>query len=275
MAMSRFHVNRRDGRRGSIGSRAAAALAVVAGLGLVALGLHEGFVGGLAQRPGASLGLSAHPSAPPLTSMAAAALSVESLRPLSSYVLVRPKEAVKETKGGLLLSTKSQEKPIEGEVVSVGAGSVNEETGVRTPVWAQVGKKVMYSKYGAEKVKLGDDEYVLVRDQELLLSYEGEEATLESLKMPPGKLLVRLQEEEGQTEGGLLLSKGAAKPDTTVGVVVSVSEGVRGKDGEMLPLEVQVGDVVRFRYGNEVKLEVGKAEFRTIDSEDCLAKWRA
>lgn len=201
-------------------------------------------------------------------------MSVDDLQPLASYVLVRPKEAVSETKGGILLSTSAKDKPNEGEVLAVGPGGVNQDTGSRTPVWSEVGKQVMYSKYGAEKVTLGDDEYALVRDDDVLLSYEGDAPSLENIKMPHGKLLVRLRKEVESSEGGILLSKGASKPDTTVGDVVAVSEGVRGKDGELHPLEVEVGDAVRFRYGSEVKLEVGKSEFRAIDYQDCLAKWR-
>lgn len=230
-----------------------------------------GFVAGWRGPPQTLAGPRA--AAPPRP-LALAALSVDELRPLGSYALVRPKEAVSETKGGLLLSTSVKDKPNEGEVLAVGPGTVDQETGVLTAVWAEVGKSVMYSKYGAEKVTLGSDEYALVSDSDILLSYQGAEPSLDNLKMPFGKLLVRLREEAETSEGGLVLSKGAAKPDTTVGEVVAVSDGVRGRDGELVPLEVEMGDVVRFRYGNEVKLEVGKSEFRAIDAEDCLAKWK-
>jgi len=258
--------------------RAPLAFAAAASVGAALLaacgGAGSGFVAGSASRLGASP-RAAHssPDRRPATA-ALAALSVDDLRPLAAYVLVRPKEAVSETKGGILLSVAAKDKPNEGEVLAVGPGTVDQDTGARTPVWAEVGKNVMYSKYGAEKVTLGKDEYALVGDRDILLSYEGDEPSLENLKMPHGKLLVRLRTEVEASEGGILLSKGAAKPDTTIGDVVAVSDGVRDKDGNLVPLDVEVGDAVRFRYGSEVKLEVGKAEYRAIDAEDCLAKWK-
>lgn len=256
-------------------TRSATSLAVCCAAAAASAALAACFVGG---RGGAPLLASRSPRSSAASSAsspsALAALSVDELTPLASYVLVRPKEAVSETKGGILLSVSAKDKPNEGEVLAVGPGTVDQDSGARTPVWAEVGKNVMYSKYGAEKVTLGNDEYALVNDRDILLSYEGEEPSLESLKMPHGKLLVRLREEVESSEGGILLSKGAAKPDTTIGEVVAVSDGVRGKDGSLVPLEVEVGDAVRFRYGSEVKLEVGKAEFRAIDAEDCLAKWK-
>lgn len=194
------------------------------------------------------------------------------LKPLSGYVLVKPKDAATSTKGGLLLPNAAQDKPSEGEVLGIGPGKM--EDNARKPMWTQVGMKVMYGKYGAEKVEVDDVEHVLVRDDDVLLSYSGEEPTLENIRMPTGKVLVQLREENTVTEGGLLLSRGAAKPKTTIGEVAAVSEGILGDDGELVPLDVEVGDSVRFRYGSEVKLEVGKAEYRVVDAESCLAKWR-
>ncbi|CAE8627409.1 unnamed protein product, partial [Polarella glacialis] len=199
------------------------------------------------------------------------ALEVTSdLAPLSSYVLVKPKEAVRTTKGGLVLPT-SKDKPSEGQVLAAGPGTVDEETGVRKPVWSQAGMTVLHTKYGAEEVEHNGEDYVLVRDEDVLLSYAGEEPTLENIRMPPGKVLLRLVEGESQSQGGILFSKGATKPDTTLGEVVAVSEGVYDRDGKLVPLELQAGDMVRFRYGSEVKLDVGKSEFRAVDASDCRA----
>jgi len=197
------------------------------------------------------------------------------LEPLANYVLVRPREASTTTKSGLLLSAAAAEKPNEGEVVAVGPGAVDEASGLLQPVWAEVGANVVYSKYGVDKVKVGDVEHILVKDSEVLLSYKGDEATLDNVKMPRGKVLIQLQEKDAQTKGGILLSKGSIKADTTLGNVVVVGEGVLGRDGAVQPVDIAVGDHVRFKYGNEVKLDVGKDEYRVVDAEDCIAKWSA
>lgn len=94
-----------------------------------------------------------------------------------------------------------------------------------------------------------------------------------NVKMPLGKVLVRLQEEKSESAGGVLLSKGAAKSDTTVGEVVAVSDGILDSKGDLAPLDIAVGDMVKFRYGSEVELEVAGA-FRAVDAGDCLLKWR-
>lgn len=210
-----------------------------------------------------------------LVSYAAAEPSTADLKPLSSYLLVRPKEAASATKGGIALaSAKKDEEPSEGLVLAVGPGGVDATSGAVQPIWTQAGKRVIYGKYGAENVEVGGEDLVLVRDDDVLLSYDGEEPTLENLQMPPGKVLVRLLEEVDASEGGLLLSKAAAKPETTVGKVVAVSEGVKTKSGKLVPLGVEVGDMVRFTYGSEVELEVGKTDYRAINWNDCIAKWK-
>ncbi|CAE7884909.1 CPN20 [Symbiodinium necroappetens] len=195
------------------------------------------------------------------------------LSPLFDYVLIKAKEAVTSTKSGLLLPT-SSEKPSEGEVVAVGPGAV-QETGVQVPVWAQVGMKVLHGKYGVEEVKYNEEDHVLVRDDDVLLSYSGDEPTLESIQMPRGKVLLKLLDEKEESQGGILLSKGAAKPDTTIGEVVAVGEDALDRFGKPITTDLAVGDTVRFRFGNEVKLDLGKSEFRSVDVSECLAKWKS
>ncbi|CAJ1346212.1 unnamed protein product [Effrenium voratum] len=196
-------------------------------------------------------------------------------------------EAVTSTKSGLLLPSSSdcpsvlgvlgtqtvvcrEEKPSEGEVVAVGPGSVK-ENGMQVAPWAEAGMKILHGKYGVEEVTYNGEEHVLVRDEDVLLSYEGE-PTLESIKMPRGKVLLKLLEKESQ--GGILLSKGAAKPDTTMGEVVAVGDDDLDRNGKPVPMDIAVGDFVRFRFGNEVKLDLGKSEFRSVSASECLAKWR-
>uniref|UniRef100_A0A7S1LKI4 20 kDa chaperonin, chloroplastic n=1 Tax=Alexandrium catenella TaxID=2925 RepID=A0A7S1LKI4_ALECA len=195
------------------------------------------------------------------------------LVPLANHVLVRPREAETVSKGGILLSNKGKEKPTEGVVLSVGPGGVDEETGKKLPMWVEAGSKVLYGKYGCEKIQYNDEEHMLVKDSDVLLMYSGEEPTLENIKIPYGKVLMELKEKPTESEGGLILSLGSAKPDTKVGKVVAAADGMLGSDGEVLPLELAVGDTVRFLYGREVKLELGASEYRVVDAGDCLAKW--
>ncbi|CAJ1448191.1 unnamed protein product [Effrenium voratum] len=220
--------------------------------------------------PGFLVGLAFAPHAGVRTALRAKTAEVTGeLTPLFDYVLAKSKEAVTSTKSGLLLPS-SSEKPSEGEVVAVGPGSVK-ENGVQVAPWAEAGMKILHGKYGVEEVTYNGEEHVLVRDEDVLLSYEGE-PTLESIKMPRGKVLLKLLEKESQ--GGILLSKGAAKPDTTMGEVVAVGDDDLDRNGKPVPMDIAVGDFVRFRFGNEVKLDLGKSEFRSVSASECLAKWR-
>merc|ERR1712194_297308 len=148
-------------------------------------------------------------------------------------------------------------KPCEGEVIAVGPGDIDEQTGKIVPLEVTVGTKVLYSKYGGEKVKVGDVEHVLVQESDVLLSYTGEEATLENIKMPRHKVLIRLRANDKKTTSGLLLSAGAGKSQATLGDIVSAGSGGLGPSGEVQPLDVSVGDCVKFSYGSEVSLELG------------------
>lgn len=213
----------------------------------------------------------------------------EDAKPLSSYLLVLPKAAPSETKGGILLPTTDKERSREtdeGQVLAVGPGNLVEAADgsvARRPVWAAAGQQVMYKAYGAEATSLSqgsdveDVEFALVFDRDVLLSYQGDEATLETLRLPPGKVLLRLQQEEEEQGGFVLASQAASEEGKKVGEVVAASDGILTNDGQLVPLGVEVGDLVRFVYGYEVQLAVGgddRAEYTVVDAEACLARWR-
>ncbi len=71
------------------------------------------------------------------------------------------------TKGGIVLPDTAKTRPQEGEVIAVGPGKVT-ENGVLVPVEITVGDKVMYSKYGGTEIKIGKDEYVILRQDDIL-----------------------------------------------------------------------------------------------------------
>jgi len=89
------------------------------------------------------------------------------LKPLGDRIVVKATEAEEVTKGGIVLPDTAQEKPREGEVIAVGPGTVM-ETGAKAPMEVKVGDKVIYSKYGGTEVKLGGEEYVILRQADIL-----------------------------------------------------------------------------------------------------------
>ena len=89
------------------------------------------------------------------------------LQPLGERVIVKPSEQESTTKGGIFLPDTAKEKPQEGEVVAVGPGRVPDD-GTRVAMELSAGDKVIYSKYAGTEYKDGDDEYLILRESDVL-----------------------------------------------------------------------------------------------------------
>ena len=92
------------------------------------------------------------------------------LVPLGDRVVLKQLEAEETTKSGIVLPGQAQEKPQQAEVIAVGPGGVVEGKEVKMEV--AVGNKVIYSKYAGTEVKLDGEEYVLVRQADILAVVE-------------------------------------------------------------------------------------------------------
>ena len=88
-------------------------------------------------------------------------------QPLGDRVVIKPLEKEEVTKGGLVLPDTAREKPQEGEVVAVGLGRVGDD-GKRIAMEVKAGDKVVYSKYSGTEFKEDDDEYLIVRESDIL-----------------------------------------------------------------------------------------------------------
>ena len=93
------------------------------------------------------------------------------LVPLGDRVVLKQYEAEEKTKSGISLASKTQEKPQEAEVIAVGPGGVVD--GKEVTMQVKAGAKVIYSKYSGNEVKLGDEEYIIVRQNDILAVVEG------------------------------------------------------------------------------------------------------
>ena len=81
------------------------------------------------------------------------------IEPLSEYVLIEPKRADSRTASGIVLPDTSEEKPQEGTVVAVGSDK---------KIKVKPGQNVIYSKYSGNEIKVGDMEYLLVKNEDIL-----------------------------------------------------------------------------------------------------------
>ena len=94
------------------------------------------------------------------------------IRPLNDRVLVKRLEEDETTKGGIIIPDSAKEKPAEGEVIAVGHGKLNDK-GERVALELKAGDRVLFSKYGGTDVKMDGDEYLIMREDDILAVVEG------------------------------------------------------------------------------------------------------
>ena len=92
------------------------------------------------------------------------------LSPLGDKVVLKQLEAEETTASGIVLPGNAQEKPQQAEVIAVGPGGVVDGKEVKMQV--SVGDKVIYSKYAGTEVKLGDEEFIIVRQNDIVAIVE-------------------------------------------------------------------------------------------------------
>jgi chaperonin GroES len=89
------------------------------------------------------------------------------LRPLQDRILVERVEEETTTKGGIIIPDTAKEKPAEGKVVAVGNGKVAED-GKRIALEVKKGDRILFGKYSGTEVKISGDEYLIMREDDVL-----------------------------------------------------------------------------------------------------------
>jgi chaperonin GroES len=93
------------------------------------------------------------------------------ITPLHDRVLVRRLEEKETAKGGIIIPDTAKEKPHEGEVIAVGAGKL--EKGHRIALDVKVGDRILFGKYTGNDIKIEDQEYLILREEEILAKVGG------------------------------------------------------------------------------------------------------
>ena len=94
------------------------------------------------------------------------------LRPLHDRVLIKRTDSEEKTAGGIIIPDTAKEKPMEGEVVAVGSGARN-EAGHLVPLDVKVGDKVLFGKWNGTEVKVGGQELLMMKENEIMAIIEG------------------------------------------------------------------------------------------------------
>ena len=89
------------------------------------------------------------------------------IRPLHDRVIVRRLEEERKSPGGIVIPDTVKEKPVQGEVVAVGKGKIMEDGKVR-PLDVKAGDKILFGKYSGTEVKVGNEELLVMREEDIM-----------------------------------------------------------------------------------------------------------
>ena len=93
------------------------------------------------------------------------------VRPLHDRLIVQRLEEEEKTKGGIIIPDTAKEKPIEGKVIAVGAGRIRKD-GTKMPLEVKKGNRVLYAKYAETEVKIDGEEYLIMKEDDILAIIE-------------------------------------------------------------------------------------------------------
>lgn len=177
-------------------------------------------------------------------------LTVEgNLTPLANNLLIKVKDVASSTQGGLYIPDNAKERPTEGTVIAAGTGRVHPETGLQLTNAVKVGQNVIYGKYDGTELKYNGFNHQMIKDDDVLLTYSGTDATLENVECVKDQVLVKLPPKEETNLAGIIISTplGGEAKRPNYGTVAKIGPGRQTGTGTIMPIQVNPGDGVRFR----------------------------
>ena len=94
-------------------------------------------------------------------------MSKMKVKPLLDRVLIKRVESEEKVKGGIIIPDTAKEKPMEGKVIAVGAGRLDDD-GKRIPMEVKAGDRILFGKYAGTEIKIEDEEHIILREDEIL-----------------------------------------------------------------------------------------------------------
>lgn len=94
------------------------------------------------------------------------------IRPLHDRIVAKRREQEEEVRGGIIIPDTAKEKPQEAEIIAVGPGKLDDKGG-RNPMDVKVGDRVLVGKYSGSELKVEGEDYIILREDEVLAVIEG------------------------------------------------------------------------------------------------------
>ena len=89
------------------------------------------------------------------------------VKPLYDRVLIKRVENEEKVRGGIIIPDTAKEKPMEGKVIAVGTGKLD-DNGKRIPLEVKVGDRILFGKYAGTEIKIDDEEHIILPENEIL-----------------------------------------------------------------------------------------------------------
>jgi len=117
--------------------------------------------------------------------------------PLHDRVILKRVEETESVRGGIIIPDSAKEKPQEGKVIAVGAGRM--EKGVRIPLDIKAGDRVLFGKYSGTEIRLDNEEYLILKEDEILAKLGGSGSQSGSQSQSSGN---QSKQQHGKSSGG-------------------------------------------------------------------------
>jgi chaperonin GroES len=189
----------------------------------------------------------------------------EKLRPLNTRLIVRPDDPESRSRGGIIIPDQAKAKPVAGTLVAIGPGMLM-RTGARWPMPdVKENDRVVYSQYAGVELEIEGKIHIVLRDDDLILG--GPDA--KNLRPMGDRVVVRKGKASDVTKGGIIIPD-SAKEKVLSGEIIAVGRGKVLEDGIVRPLDVRVGDRVRFAKYQGTDVLVGGEQFTVFREDDLL-----
>ena len=156
-------------------------------------------------------------------------------------------------------------------MIAAGPGKLHPHTGIRIVNPVKTGDSVLYGKFDGVQLLYNDDQCQMIRDDDVMLCYEGASMTIDNVRPCRDYVLVELEADVTETASGIVVAAAVMRDQVPCeGIVKKVGEGRMTSTGELATPPVQPGDRVKFKDygGNDVTIE--NKQFSLVRMVDIL-----
>jgi len=196
-----------------------------------------------------------------------------SVQPTNNFLLIKVVPPKEETEGGILLTGKNAIQKTQGSVMELGPGKTHPDTGAIVPMPVAIGDNVVYGEFDGTEIEIDGTKHTLIRDDDILVKYTGETLSLDTCDAVRDTVLVYVETKETATEGGILLAATSTSNRPSTGKVVKCGPGRYATNGELMGMDLEVGDYIKFRDYAGKEVEIDDEEYTVVHALDILAKF--